>query len=96
MYEAHFSIPMSGGRIINTINTKLNYNEIEHILKNSKSKFLIVHSDYLDEIVKIQKVKLKKIFLVIVNYKNIKKKYNIKYETYEKFLKKRLYKGEYL
>ena len=57
MYEAHFSIPMSGG-IINTINTKLNYNEIEHILKNSKSKFLIVHSDYLDEIVKIQKVKL--------------------------------------
>ena len=87
MYEAHFSIPMSGG-IINTINTKLNYNEIEHILKNSKSKFLIVHSDYLDEIVKIQKVKLKKIFLVIVNYKNIKKKYNIKYETYEKFLKR--------
>ena len=87
MYEAHFSIPMSGG-IINTINTKLSYNEIEHILKNSKSKFLIVHSDYLGEIIKIQKVKLKKIFLIIVNYKNIKKKYNIKYETYEKFLKR--------
>lgn len=87
MYEAHFSIPMSGA-IINTINTRLHYKEIDYILSNSKSKLLIVHFDYLNEIIKINKIKLNKIHLIVVFDKNKKKKIKLKYENYENFLKK--------
>ena len=35
--QSHFSIPMSGA-ILNTINTRYHYKEIEYILDNSKNK----------------------------------------------------------
>ena len=93
MYESHFSIPMSGA-ILNTINTRYHYKEIEYILDNSKTKLLIIHSDYLNEIIKIKKIRQKKIPLIIIKDENIKKEINPNYENYETFLKKGSLKDE--
>ena len=50
MFETHFSIPMTGG-IINTINTRLDYETIAYILDFGQVKGLIVDSpkDFMDK-----------------------------------------------
>ena len=73
----HFSIPMSGV-ILNTINTRYHYKEIEYILDNSKTKITYHSLDYLNEIIKIKKIRQKKIPLIIIKDENIKKEINPK------------------
>ena len=65
MIEAHFGIPMSGA-ILNTLNTRLEKESIEFILRHSKSKVLIFHEDYIDLVQSLsKKIKIKLLIVQI-------------------------------
>lgn len=46
MYEMHFAVPMAGG-VLNTINTRLDANNIATILLHSEAKVLFVDYEYV-------------------------------------------------
>ena len=54
MLEAHYGVPMTGA-ILNSINTRLEEKSITFILKNSNSKILIFHEDYLNIVKRVSK-----------------------------------------
>ena len=87
MYEAHFAIPMAGA-IINTINIRLDVNTISYIIGHSRSKLILVDTEFLPIIKKALKIGNHKIKLIAISDD---KKYlsNLKKEiTYEKFINK--------
>ena len=53
-WEAHYGVPMTGA-ILNSINTRLEEKSITFILKNSNSKILIFHEDYLKIVKRVSK-----------------------------------------
>ena len=65
MFEAHFSIPMTGA-VLNTINTRLDYETIAYILDFGKVKSLIVDRELLPLAKKaIQKTKIKPFIIMV-------------------------------
>ena len=66
MLEAHYGVPMTGA-ILNTINTRLEEKSIRFILKNSNSKMLIFHEDFLNIVKRVSKNT--KVQLIIVTEK---------------------------
>ena len=46
MYEAHFGIPMMGA-ILNTINIRLDAKTISYIIGHSKTKIILVDTEFL-------------------------------------------------
>ena len=48
MYEMHFAVPMAGG-VLNTINTRLDANNIATILSHSEAKFFFVDYEYVSK-----------------------------------------------
>ncbi|XP_038906606.1 trans-cinnamate:CoA ligase, peroxisomal-like [Benincasa hispida] len=48
LYEMHFAVPMAGA-ILNTINTRLDVNNIAVILRHSEAKILFVDYQYIQE-----------------------------------------------
>ena len=45
LFEAHFGVPMAGG-VLNTINTRLDYDTVAYILDHAESKVLITDSQF--------------------------------------------------
>ncbi len=73
MFEAHFSIPMAGG-ILNTINTRLDFDTIAYILDFGKVKGLFVDRELLPIAQKaIQKIKVKP-FVIMIDDENVEVK----------------------
>jgi len=65
MFEVHFSIPMTGG-ILNTINTRLDYETIAYILDFGQVKGLFVDRELLPVAQKaIQNIKIKPFIIMI-------------------------------
>ena len=87
MYEAHFGIPMAGA-IINTINIRLDAKTISYILSHSKTKLILVDTEFLPTI--RQALKIGKLKINIIAIKDEKQfSYNIQNEQlYENFLLK--------
>ncbi len=86
MIEAHFGIPMAGG-VLNTINTRLEKQSIEYILKHSKAKIFIFHEDFYDLVMCLSKETRSLVKLICV-YEKEKKSTKKTILNYETFLKK--------
>tara|TARA_B100000965_G_scaffold403930_1_gene433328 strand:- start:87 stop:1718 length:1632 start_codon:yes stop_codon:yes gene_type:complete len=91
MWECHFGIPMIGA-VLNAINTRLDANTINFILKHGEAKVFIYDSSYSETIEKaIENLEEKPVVIEVVdtvaNFKrsHFAKKYN--YFDYEKGLK---------
>ena len=92
MWECHFGIPMIGA-VLNAINTRLDANTINFILKHGEAKVLIYDSSYSETIEKaLENLKEKPVVIEVVDTvadfkrSHFAKKYN--YFDYEKGLKK--------
>ena len=66
MYEAHFAIPMAGA-IINTINIRLDAKTISYIIGHSKTKLILVDTEFLPIIKRAFKIGNHKIKLVAIS-----------------------------
>ena len=66
LFEAHYSIPMSGG-VINTINTRLDAETIAYILNHSDAKMLIADTQFSPTIKKALDIYGKKIPIIDIH-----------------------------
>ena len=92
MWECHFGIPMIGA-VLNAINTRLDANTVNFILKHGEAKVLIYDSSYSETIEKaLENLDQKPVIFEVVDLiaglkrSNFAEKYN--YFDYEKELKK--------
>ena len=87
MYEAHFGIPMAGA-ILNTINIRLDVKTISYILEHSKTKIILVDTEFLPIIRRALKIRKKKIPVIAIKDDNKYSHFIHKEMLYESFLKK--------
>ena len=87
MYEAHFGIPMMGA-ILNTINIRLDAKTISYIIGHSKTKIILVDTEFLPIVRTALKIRKKKITIIAIKDDNKFSKNIIKEQLYEDFLKK--------